>query len=77
MAATTRRSRRGDPYAQVRGWTGLTDLRVALTAATPYGLTVLGLGCMVAAAFTVAAWAGLLAAGAALLIAEWHTTGRK
>ena len=40
----------------------------------PVALSVLGVGCLAGAAWTVAAWAGLLATGVGLLVLEWRLT---
>lgn len=51
--------------ALARGW----------AAVRPVALSVAGLGCGVAAAFTVALWAGLAAAMVACLLLEWRLSG--
>lgn len=40
----------------------------------PVALSVLGVGFLAGAAWTVAVWAGLVATGAALLVLEWRLT---
>jgi hypothetical protein len=41
----------------------------------PVSLSIGGLGCLVAAAFTVSLFVGLLSAGAAMFVAEWRVRG--
>lgn len=61
--------------ARPRMRAGLAALRRGWRRFQPMSLSVAGLGCLTAAAFTVSTMAGLIAAGLGCFVAEWRVRG--
>lgn len=65
LAAAVRPRARAGVAAAVKAWRSFK----------PVSLSIAGLGCLVAGAFTVSLLAGLISAGLACFVAEWRVRG--